>query len=138
MLTIFHILLSFSYNKWKSYDPIPKIFLLEVLYLCFLFWISCTHWYGRNKVSPQAMTRIVLDDKILLQLFFRCAYIKNKGGTIRDLLNPEEPPSTLYKNKHEQFTPKYRTWTFICLFSCTSNWRFSGLRIRAKAQNIYQ
>ncbi len=49
----------------------------------------------------------VLGGEALPLSVFQCVSYRNKkGGTIRDLFQSEAPPSTLFTNKHEQFTPK--------------------------------
>lgn len=43
--------------------------------------------------------------ELLFNNFTDVYHDNKKGGTIRNLFNPEEPPSTLCTNKHEQSTP---------------------------------
>ena len=75
-------------------------------YRYFHAWKYYTHWYGRNKVCLRTRKRSGLDDRTPLRWFYQCvSWTIKKGGTIRDLFNPEEPPSTLHVNKHEQSTP---------------------------------
>ena len=54
-------------------------------------------------------------------LFYNLTYVyhtNKKGGTIRDLFNPEEPPSTLHTNKHEQLTPKTDVNLHLLILVC--------------------
>lgn len=62
-----------------------------------------------TQLVRQPGSRTPLTIKFFFDYFSDVYHGNKKGGTIRDLFCPEEPPSTLHANKHEQSTPKNRT-----------------------------
>lgn len=70
-------------------------------------WRWNTHLSVRSRVFWRTSSQSVLGGEALPLSVFQCVSYRNKkGGTIRDLFQSEAPPSTLFTNKHEQFTPK--------------------------------
>lgn len=122
------------HNKRRNHDPKSGKSWPTTPYRYFHAWKYCTHWCGRNKACLRTRKRSVLDDRTPLRWFYQCVSWAIKKAepfeTYLILRNRQAPCVQISTNSPRPI----RTWTFICLFSCTSNWRFSGLRIRAKAQ----
>lgn len=55
-----------------------------------------------------------------------------KGGTIRNLFYPEEPPSTLHVNKHEQSTPNKDVNLHLLILTC---FKLAVFRIENKSKS---
>ena len=58
-----------------------------------------------TKLVCEPRNGTTLPMKLLFYYFSNVHHEYKKGGTIRNLFYPGEPPSTLHTNKHEQFTP---------------------------------